>query len=513
MSRFPYPLRRLTGLFLLLTVFTKPVAGQSVPPKRELRGVWIATVDNIDWPRRGDYSPISQKQHFLNILDAHQATGINAVFVQVRDAADAYYGRGTEPWSEWLTGRQGRAPEPFYDPLDFMIEEAHARRMEFHAWLNLNRAVFNKLARSVAPDHVSRRHPEWLLRYGDLTLFDMGRPDVRTYITGIVTNLVRQYDLDGIHFDDYFYPYVIAGQTLRDGGTFRQYPNGFTKLDAWRRNNCDLLIRQIADSIRAVNPRVKFGISPFGIWRNRGEDPDGSETRGGTTSYRDLFADTRRWIREGWIDYIAPQVYFDRAHRQVPYGPLVDWWARNSFGRHVYVGQGAYRMGGKEKGWSSRSELPEQLRFNRARPTIQGSLFFSSKSLTENYGGFQDSLRRDFYRLPALIPPMVWKDSIPPNRPEGLGATLEERDVVLSWQPPAPATDGEAARYFVLYRFPADTELDWEDATAIRAILPADQTTYTDSPTPGTYRYLVTAFDRLHNESDPSALLEVRVRP
>jgi uncharacterized lipoprotein YddW (UPF0748 family) len=512
MLTIPYLCRPLWAFFWSCCLFVLPATGQVAPPKRELRGVWIATVDNIDWPRRGDYNPISQKKHFLDILDAHQRTGINAVFVQVRDAADAYYSRGNEPWSEWLTGRQGRAPEPFYDPLDFMIEEAHARRMECHAWLNLNRAVFNKLARSVAPDHISRRRPDWLLTYGDLTLFDMGRPDVRDYITGVVTNLVRQYDLDGIHFDDYFYPYVIAGQTLRDGHTFRQYPNGYKKLDDWRRNNCDLLIRQIADSIRAVNPRVKFGISPFGVWRNRGEDPDGSETRGGTTSFRDLYADTRRWIREGWIDYIAPQVYFDRGHRQVPYGPLVDWWARNSYGRHLYVGQGAYRMGGKEKSWQSRSELPEQLRFNRARPAVQGSLYFSSRSLTENYGGFQDSLRRDFYRLPALVPPMTWKDSIPPGRPTAIRATREEEDVVLSWVPPVPAPDGESARYFVLYRFAPGTEPDWEAAEAIRAILPADQTTFTDTPGPGTWRYLVTAFDRLHNESEPSAMVEVRIK-
>ena len=497
--------------FLLSCFGSPPVAAPPPSPKRELRAVWIATVDNIDWPRRGDYNPTSQQRHFREILDQHRTSGLNAVFVQVRDAADAYYARGNEPWSQWLTGRQGRAPEPFYDPLDFMIDESHARGLEFHAWLNLNRATF-KNAGSIAPDHVSRQRPDWMLTYDGMKLFNMGLPDVRDYITGVVVNLVRNYDVDGIHFDDYFYPYRVPGQTLRDGPTFKTYGQVFASIDDWRRNNVDLLIKQISDSIRAVKPHVKFGISPFGIWKNRSDrDPDGSETQG-NSSYYQLYADTRRWALEGWIDYIAPQVYFNQNHRRVPYQPLVSWWLANCGNRHLYIGQGAYRLGGDDEGWEP-AELPEQLRFNRRFRQVNGAIFFSSKSLTNNYGGFQDSLRADLYRLPALVPTMPWKDNIPPQAPRRLSAIPGGQAVELLWQAPEPASDGETARYYAVYRFEAGQPEELENVTHLLKILRSDETAFTDDRVRlnQRYVYVVTAFDRLHNESTPTARVEVGV--
>jgi uncharacterized lipoprotein YddW (UPF0748 family) len=506
------PLGFLPLVGLLLSCFgPKPAELPPPSPKRELRAVWIATVDNIDWPRRGDYNPASQQQHFRDILDAHRASGLNAVFVQVRDAADAYYARSTEPWSQWLTGRQGRAPEPFYDPLDFMIDESHARGLEFHAWLNLNRATF-KGATSIAPDHISRTRPDWMLTYDGMKLFNMGLPDVRDYITGVVVNIVRNYDVDGIHFDDYFYPYHVPGQVLRDGPTFKKYGQDFATIDDWRRNNVDLLIKQISDSIRAVKPYVKFGISPFGVWKNRSDrDPDGSETRGGQTSYYHLYADTRRWAQEGWIDYIAPQVYFNQAHRLVPYQPLVSWWLANCGKRHLYIGQGAYRLGSGD--WPNPSELPEQVRFNRRIRGVSGEIFFSSKSLTNNYRGFQDSLRADLYRLPALVPTMPWKDSIPPRAPRRLSAIPGGQAVELLWQAPEPAPDGETARYYAVYRFEAGQPEDLENVAHLLKLLRPDETTFTDDRVRPNQRYVyvVTAFDRLHNESASTARVEVTV--
>ncbi len=499
--------------FLLSCFGPKPAAVPPPSPKRELRAVWIATVANIDWPRQGDYNPASQQQNFREILDAHRTTGLNAVFVQVRDAADAYYARSAEPWSQWLTGRQGRAPEPFYDPLDFMIEESHARGLEFHAWLNLNRATF-KSATSIAPDHISRTRPDWMLTYDGTKLFNMGLPAVRDYITGVVINIVRNYDVDGIHFDDYFYPYHVTGQVLRDGATFKKYGQAFASIDDWRRSNLDLLIKQISDSIRAVKPYVKFGISPGGVWKNRSDrDPDGSETRGGQSSYYHLYADTRRWAQEGWIDYIAPQVYFDQAHRLVPYQPLVSWWLANCGKRHLYIGQGAYRLGSGDAGWQNPSELPEQVRFNRRFSRVSGTIFFSSKSLTNNYKGFQDSLRADLYRLPALVPPMPWKDSIPPRAPRRLSAIPGGQAVELLWQAPEPATDGESARYYAVYRFEAGQPEDLENVAHLLTLRRPDETAFTDERVrPGQrYVYVVTAFDRLHNESAPTARVEVGV--
>lgn len=503
--------------FLLsLSVFfgCQPAPPAAVPPspKRELRAVWIATVDNIDWPRRGEYDPAAQQQHFREILDAHQTTGLNAVFVQVRDAADAYYARSPEPWSQWLTGQQGRAPEPFYDPLDFMIAESHQRGLEFHAWLNLNRATF-KGATSIAPDHISRSRPDWMLTYDGMKLFNMGLPEVRDYITSVVVNLVRNYDVDGIHFDDYFYPYHVAGQKLRDEKTFRAYGEGYASIDDWRRANVDLLIQQISVAIRAEKRYVKFGVSPFGVWKNRSaQDPDGSDTHGGS-SYYQLYADTRRWVLEGWIDYIAPQIYFNNAHRLVPYQPLVTWWLSNCGNRHLYIGQGAYRLNGSAAGWENPSELPGQIRFNRQFSNVNGAIFFSSKSLTNNYRGIQDTLRADLYRLPALVPPMPWKDSIAPRAPRRLSAIPEGPVVQLTWQAPEPAADGGTAQYYAVYRFEAGQPEDLENVVNLLTIRRQWEPMFNDERVRSglRYVYVVTAFDRLHNESAPLARVEVGV--
>ena len=503
----------LLSLFINLGCQSREQRTPEPSPKRELRGVWIATVDNIDWPRRGDYDPASQQQHLRAILDVHQTTGLNAVFVQVRDAADAYYARGTEPWSQWLTGQQGRAPEPFYDPMDFMIQEAHGRGLEFHAWLNLNRAVF-KGATSIAPDHISRSRPEWMLGYDGMKLFNMGLPEVRQYITDIVVGIVRNYDVDGIHFDDYFYPYQVPGQVLRDEQTFRAYGAGFTNIEDWRRHNVDLLIKQISEGIRVEKRHVKFGISPFGVWKNRSpRDPDGSETRGGQTSYYHLYADTRRWVQEGWVDYIAPQVYFNNGHKLVPHQPLVNWWLLNCPRRHLYIGQGAYRVGSRDSGWQNLSELPGQVRFNRRNSRIGGTIFFSSKSLTNNLGGFQDTLRADLYRLPALVPPMLWKDSIAPNPPRRLSAIPDKQAVSLTWEAPPLAADGGTARYYVVYRFEAGREENLENSANILAIRRPTEFMFTDERVRSgvRYVYIVTAFDRLHNESSAIARVEVGV--
>jgi uncharacterized lipoprotein YddW (UPF0748 family) len=480
----------------------------STPSKRELRGVWIATVDNIDWPRRGDTNSVSQQQDFVKIINEHQRSNINALFVQVRDACDAFYAKSPEPWSEWLTGKQGKAPVPFYDPMEMMITEAHSRGMEFHAWLNLNRAVF-KTAKSVTPDHISNRKPEWILTYDGQKLLNFGIPEVRNYITDVVVNIVKNYDVDGIHFDDYFYPYKVTNQTLQDQETFKKYSRGFKDIEDWRRSNTDLLIKQIADAINAQKSYVKFGISPFGVWKNYSEkDKDGSRTKAGQTSYYDLYADTRKWVEKGWIDYIAPQVYFPNGHKLVSYGPLTDWWVANSFGRHLYIGHGAYRIASnRDSLWKNLSEMPNQLRYNASRPQVSGSLYFSSKSITQNYGGFQDSLRSDFYRYKAIVPPMPWKDNIAPQSPKMLKISRQGEGVVLSWQ----QSQGEVPSYYVVYRFEEGQKLSLEN--------PANMigwergTTFKDTNADPTkaYWYVVTAFDRLHNESKPDAKMKLEI--
>jgi uncharacterized lipoprotein YddW (UPF0748 family) len=482
------------------------------PPKREFRAVWVATVDNIDWPSQKNLTSDAQQAEFADLLNFYRKVGMNALFVQVRAAGDAFYAKSKEPWSEWLTGEQGRAPKPFYDPLEYMIRESHKRGLEFHAWLNLNRLV-HRSSTSVSAQNLSRTHPAWILNYDGAKLFNFGIPEVRQFITDMTVNVARNYDVDGIHFDDYFYPYAVAGHTLQDDATFQKYGQGFSNKNDWRRHNIDLLIEQIHTSLMAVNPRLKFGISPFGVWRNRSDDPQGSNTTGGLTSYDHLYADTRKWLLKGWIDYMAPQVYFSAGFTKVPFNNLVDWWAENRFDRHLYIGQAAYRVGykDKDKSWQNKSEIPNQVRYLRASGA-DGSIFFSSRSLLGNALGFVDSLRNDLYQYPALVPPMLWKDSIPPLSPRDFRATLRNGQLDLFWNAPEPATDGDEAWYYVLYRFEEGERPTPHDPRHIVGIC-YDKRYFTDtSAEPGKkYYYYLTAVDRLHNEGRPAGPLPILI--
>lgn len=476
-----------------------------VPPKHEFRAVWVATVDNIDWPSKKGLPVADQQREIVEMFDLYQQTNLNAVVVQIRSAADAFYARGSEPWSEWLTGQQGLAPQPFYDPLDFMIEQAHQRGLEFHAWFNLDRATFSKTA-SVAPTNIVYQKPQWILEYGGRKLFNLGLPAVRSYIAGIVANVVREYDVDGIHFDDYFYPYAVAGQVLRDDSTYQANYNGMRK-DDWRRDNVNKLIAELRDSIRANKPWVKFGISPFGIWKNQNNDPEGSATNGGQ-SYYDLYADTRKWVRERTIDYVVPQVYFSSEFGRVPYRTLVDWWTRNAGRCHLYVGQGIYRVGrGSERdpGWGRTTEFPDQMRYNRQQRAVQGSVFFSAKNLKLNPLNIRDSLQTNFYRHPAVVPPMTWLDSVPPLPPRDLKAADTPDGIELFWQQSAEALDGDGASAYLVYRFEGRRPaLRLDDPRYIVARCQGEAATQFIDKTADPkkkYVYAVTALDRLNNES------------
>ncbi len=476
--------------------------------RREMRAVWIATVDNIDWPSRKNLSPEDQREEFIRILDTHKRTGINAVFVQVRAASDAFYAKSEEPWSEWLTGKQGRAPEPFYDPMEFMIEECHRRGIEFHAWLNLNR-VSHRVSKSISKENIGWQHPEWVFEYDGYKLFNFGLPEVREYITGITTNIVKNYDVDGIHFDDYFYPYTVTGQTLKDEEAFRQYGARFRTKDDWRRDNIDKLIKQINDAIIAEKPYVKFGVSPFGVWRNRKDDPTGSATEGGQTSYDNLYADTKKWMKAGWIDYIVPQIYFSTKHDKVPFKILTSWWLKHTYGRHLYIGQGAYKVGVQEKdrAWTNASEFSNQMRFIRLNPEITGSVFFSSKSLINNKLGHADSLRTNFYKEPAFPPAMPWKDRVAPQIPRNLQVSDTRNGVELRWNASEPARDGDKAHYYAVYRY-SDNEKPRLLAACYEGQTRAlDRTALRNRR----YTYAITALDRLHNESE-AVLASIMVR-
>jgi len=394
--------------FFLLGFFLS--FGQAHPPQYEFRGVWIATVDNIDWPQKNQFNVDSQKADFVRQLDMHVHNGMNAVIVQVRPATDAFYPSPYEPWSQWLTGKQGRPPVPFYDPLQFMIEQSHKRGLEFHAWLNPYRANYVIGKSSIAPGHITKIHPEWFLNYGGTTYFDPGNKEGQQWVVNVIKDIVARYDVDAIHMDDYFYPYPVRGREFPDVVSFGKDSRGLSKED-WRRSNVDTIIHHIAKVIKDEKPWVKFGISPFGVWRNQDKDSMGSLTKASITNYDDLYADILLWLEEGWVDYVAPQLYWERGHKLVAYETLVKWWSEHTYGRHMYIGQGIYRALEKSPSsiaWKNPEELPNQIKLLRTYPTIQGSVYFSSKTFDHNPNGWVDSLRNNYYSAPALIPPMEW---------------------------------------------------------------------------------------------------------
>ena len=472
-------------------------------PKREFRGAWLATVVNIDWPSKPGLSSETQKAELIRIFNDHQRSGINAIMLQIRPSTDAFYGRGREMWSRFLTGKQGLAPSPYYDPLDFAIIEAHKRGMELHAWFNPYRATFDLVDSHTSPNHITKQKPEWFFTFGGKKLFNPGLPAVREYIVQVIMDVVKNYDIDGVHFDDYFYPYPEKNQSLRDTDTFHQYGAGFANIEDWRRHNVDTLIHTLTDSIHGAKKYVKFGISPFGIWRNRSQDPEGSESNG-FDGYGKLYADARKWTKEGWIDYVNPQIYFPFFYAAAPYEKLVDWWSDNTYGKHLYIGQAAYRAAENREGWRNRQQIPDQIRYLRNNARVQGSVFFSSKSLTDNLAGVNDALRTDFYRYPALQPAMLWLDAVSPNPPREVQVKAFNNYVDLNWEAPLKASDGDTAYGYVIYRFNEGVEINTNDPKNILKLsFDAQQTNFTDNTVlpESRYTYIVTAIDRLKNES------------
>ncbi len=497
---------------VVLLVVPLVLFAQSQPPKHEFRGAWIATVTNLDWPSSPTLGTAVQQSQLVTLLDGLKNVGINAVIFQVRCESDALYNSSIDPWSYWLTGQQGTAPSPYYDPLQFAIEQAHSRGLELHAWFNPYRsvrAVTGTGAYTKASNHVSVLHPDWNIQINNIKFLDPGLPQVRDYITTVVMDIVRRYDIDGIHADDYFYPYPPDQITNQDDSTFAKYSRGIADRGNWRRDNVNLLIKAIHDSLVIIKPKVKFGMSPFGIWRNN--TPAGIT---GMDAYSTIYCDALTWLWNGWVDYITPQLYWKIGGPQ-DYLKLMPWWAdsANAYGRYLFTGQAPYRIAS----WSS-SELPNQIRANRSNPKVQGSVFFrAGNGILDNLLGFADSLRTDLYRYPALIPAMPWKDNVPPNSPRNLRYQFasEVGGAALKWDVPLAATDGDSASRYVVYRFDHGTIQSTELDAASNILATAGASTLFSPSIPssnGAY-YIVTALDRNNNESQMSNILSVTPPP
>jgi len=485
---------------LLFIILSSQIFSQYIYPKRETRGVWIATVADIDWPSDKNAPPKKQMEELTAMLDKLETAGINSLFFQVRTECDALYQSKYEPWSYWLTGEQGKAPDPYYDPLAFIISESHKRGMELHAWFNPYRAAKTNGEYEIAATHISQIHPEWILNFKTFKILNPGIPAVTHYIARVISDVVRRYDVDGIHFDDYFYPYSPK-ITKQDASTFAKYKGKFTNIDDWRRNNINKMVEEVYDSIKAIKPYVKFGISPFGIVENKYARTSGMD------SYSVLYCDPMAWLKNKTVDYILPQLYWEIGSKAADYASLLPWWALSAGERQVYVGIYSTKMAAPSyKGLPN--ELERQIRLSRQMIKTYGTVFYSAKSIAGNYSHFADSLKL-YYKYPTLQPAMKWIDSIPPLAPTNLTANEKKSSVVLKWDKPLPASDGDTAYKYVIYRFDYSKQVNIDDARRILKIQSGNETTFTDTTLEKgklQYTYVVTALDRLNNESEPAVI-------
>lgn len=490
-----------------------------------MRGAWVATAANIDWPSKPGLPIERQKAEFDSLLDVLKAMNFNAVFVQVRPAGDAIYKSDIVPWSKFLTGEQGLPPaDSSYDPLQYMVKAAHDRRMELHAWLNPLRATWDLDTANLSLIHPLKALPpatrnQWFFRYGNRYYFNPANAAVRKHLVSVVREIIIKYDVDGIHFDDYFYPYKEQGQTLNDYGEFAANPREFINIEDWRRDNINKMIQEMSQTIKKFKPYMRFGIGPFGVWRNADKDPaNGSDTRTIVSSYDDLYADILLWLKNGWIDYVAPQLYWSIGYPPADYAKLVDWWSKHTYGKHLYIGHAAYKIGNSpnDANWHKAEEISKQVKLSRANPNVQGSIFYSVRPLMRNALGIQDTLIRVLYPSPALVPGSPWLATAPPATPQICRVEGTPSSVKLAWHSCNIVSGDEQPHYFVIYRFDGEGVGNFDDSynflisTAFdvdaEKWIFEDQTPVEDNY----YTYVVVAYNRANVKSYSSEPILVK---
>lgn len=492
----PSFMRKRTSLLLLLVciLIASPIHAQTYP-KREFRGTWIHTVGQ---DRYAAMNQDSMKRYFISLLDNLRQMGINAIIFQVRPEADAWFESSLEPWSRYITGTQGK--NPGWDPFKFLIEEGHKRAMEVHAWINPYR-VRTSPTKALVPDHLFYKKRDLFVEYGDYIWFDPGMPASREHILTVVKDLVERYDIDAVHMDDYFYPYPIEGKTFGDSRSFKQYgiPKGFsetTKAD-WRRENVNTLIKELHATIHTTKPWVKFGISPFGIYRNDATGVNGSKTKG-FTNYDGLYADILLWVKNGWVDYIMPQLYWEIGHKSADYQILVDWWAKNSGNVPLYIGQDVVRTMKAEN--TKQSQMWKKMHLAAQEKTVSGHCFWPAYELVGTTVKMADSLTLKYFKYPALHPADNAYDQTPPNPVRYLSAASTANGKVLTWAEPEAASMGDKVAYYVVYGFKEGETINLDKASNIVNIV--TERTIRLAPDTKTAVCIVTAVDRFHNESD-----------
>lgn len=492
-------------LFLIIVLSISLTAYNQSLPKREFRGAWIHTVGNQQFK---NMSADSIKSLLIKTLDNFSRAGVNAVIFQVRPQADAFYISEIEPWSRFLSGEQGVAPKELWDPLQFMIEESHKRGMELHAWCNPYRVTSND-QEQLHPNHLYFKKPEIFKKYGKQLYFDPGEPESIEHTVKVIADIVSRYDIDAIHFDDYFYPYPIAFEEFHDDASFVKYAakQGFEywQKGDWRRNNVATLIKELNDTIKALKPWVRFGISPFGIHRNLKDTPDGSGSKtNGLSNYEQLFADIPEWLQNGWVDYNVPQLYWKIGHSAADYKTLIEWWSKGNFGRHLYIGQSISTFKEPDIVNPGRSQFKTKMDLSRSLPNIHGNVWWAGWSLNSNPDGFTDSLAHTYQRNLALVPVYDFLDSIAPEPV----SYIKIKRGRLEWSHDYYKRGNDKMQepqFFAVYRYLEGTETDIENSEYLFKIVQGNSIGLDKQIGKKLrYKYIVTSIDRCRNESSPS---------
>lgn len=501
-------------LWVVLCLAAFSASAFDVPsPKREFRGAWLHVIGQSQYM---GMTPQAQRKYITDQLDRLESAGCNAVIFQIRPTADALYKSDIEPWSAWLTGKRGKAPSEDWDPLDFIVEESHRRGMELHAWLNPYR-VTSSAKEVLPPDHLVNREPHRFVKFNGQTFFDPAYEENRQYIANVVGDIVSRYDIDAIHFDDYFYPYPSGSTKFNaDTDSYARFGQGRNKGD-WRRENVDKLIELVSASIKNIKPWVRFGISPFGIWRNKSSDPRGSES-GGLQNYDDLYADVILWAEKGWIDYLAPQLYWTLDLKVAPTRKLAKWWNDNTpESCDLYIGYDVKRTMDNPVG-DDRNELAAKVNLSRSLPNVKGNIWWHGYWVTDNYKGALDSLAQRHQASLALAP-AYGDSSLRPEKVKNVRASVIDDVPVITWDYPenfsgfnAPSPDGDPSATdpvkFVVYEFFKGEEVNMDDPEAIIAVTPHNAVRV-DSAESGSV-FIVTTLDRMNRESESSQRLIIK---
>lgn len=481
----------LVSLLMACASSESVVPATSSPEKREFRGAWIQCVNG-----QFEGMPTQQMKKTLSYqLDELWRDGVNAIIFQVRPECDALYPSSIEPWSRFLTGQQGRAPQPYWDPLQWMIDECHKRGMELHAWINPYRAR-TKTTKDLASNHIAARRPDLVFEYDGLLILNPGLKENREYICKVVDDIVTRYDVDGLHIDDYFYPYPAAGQVINDQAQFEKYNKGFRNIGDWRRNNVNEFIEALAKTIHKRKPWVKFGVSPFGIYRNKKNDPNGSNTNG-LQNYDDLYADVLKWVDKGWIDYCVPQIYWEMGNKAADYTTLINWWNKNVTKRPLYIGEDIERTAKHSDPQNpNQNQLPAKMRLHKQATNVSGTVLWYAKAAVDNIGNYGMMLRQVYWKYPALQPRMPFIEAKAPKAVRKLKVMKIDGDNVLCWTKPRGKGWKKEAVKYVVYRFNAGETVNLDDEKHILSITSQN---FFRLNMPGVY--VVTALDRMSNES------------